>query len=135
MSDEKTQAYLAVFDALPDLLALARQQDRKGTTAYTIQDALREEYRSKGLPFKWSMPFRHLYTCFLCGEQGTEVLHEIEIPGSGPIPAQKAELYESTLHAVRAHGKPLPEDCRALLDVISGMGQSSLGAASPHPKS
>ncbi len=135
MSDENMQAYLAVFDALPDLLALAWQQDPQGVTVYAIQDALREEYRSRGLPFKWSMPFRHLYTCFLCGEQGTEVLHEIEVPGSGPIPAQKAELYESMLHAVRAHRKPLPEDCRALLSAISGIGQSSLGAASPHPKS
>ena len=119
MSDEKIQAYLAVFDALPDLLALAWQQDPTGVTVYAVQDALREEHRSKGLPFKWSMPFRDLYTCFLCGEQGTEVLHEIEIPGNETAPVQKAGLYESTLHAVRAHGKPLPEDCCALLDVIS----------------
>jgi hypothetical protein len=119
MSDAKTQAYLAIFDALPDLLALARQQDPQGVTVYAIQDALREEHRSRGLPFKWSMPFRHLYTCFLCGEQGTEVLHEIEIPSGGSIPGRKAELYESMLHAARAHGKPLPEDCCALLDVIS----------------
>jgi len=116
MSDERTQACLAVFDALPDLLALARQQDPTGVTVYAVQDALRDEYRSKRLPFKWAMPFRHLYTCSLCGEQGTEVLHEIDVPGNETATVQKAELYESTLHAARAHGKPLPEDCCALLD-------------------
>ena len=69
---------LALFDALPDLLSIARQ--RGADDVYDLQEKLRPEYRSRGEAIKWSMPLRHFRQCEVCGAKGAEIKYELENP-------------------------------------------------------
>lgn len=119
--DAETTALLARFDALPDLLALARQARKAPVeNLYALQDRLREEHRRRGAPFCWSMPYRHLYTCPVCRTQSTEVLHELENPAApaGEPALRKVQIMAGQVHTARAHGEPLPEDVRRFLQAL-----------------
>ena len=72
---------LSIFDGLPDLLKLAEERhDAFGDDVYPTQDALREEYRQKQTPFKWSMLYRSLFFCSQCKYCNTVVQHALENP-------------------------------------------------------
>jgi hypothetical protein len=92
---------LALFDALPDLLSIARQ--RGADDVYDLQEKLRREYRSRGEAIKWSMPLRHFRQCEICGAKGAEIKYELENPKAreGAVVVQ---LYESEVHCAREHG-------------------------------
>lgn len=94
---------------LPDLLALARQQAEFGY--YPIQERMRQQSRAAGKPFHYSMPMRHFYTCSLCGQRATDILHELEDPRR-----QAVHLFgEEMLHAVRLHDAPPDEETALFL--------------------
>jgi len=118
----KETELLEVFDALPDLLALAREiEARDGGYAYEIQNNLREEHRKKGIPFKWSMPYRHIDRCDQCDYYYTAIKHELENPR---IKNRSSHLYQVVIwdidiHKIREHGQPFPDDCRAFLTQVA----------------
>src|SRR5687768_17395896 len=105
-TDEK---YLRLFYSLPDLLTLAIEQNP--TDRYKVQDELREEYRGEGLPFRWSMPLRHLGHCRKCKEQFTEVIYHLENPSLGISAGTNA----SHIHAVEKHGVEMDAKIREFL--------------------
>ncbi len=109
---------LRIYDSLPDLLAQARKEaERTDGDLYRIQEQLCEEYRKRGEAFRRSMPYRHLYRCPRCGRQAGEIEHFLENPAvtDETSPEHAVSVRESTLHAVRRHGEPLPEDVRRFL--------------------
>ncbi|NPV57453.1 MAG: hypothetical protein HPY76_12380 [Anaerolineae bacterium] len=80
MSD---QDLLTRLDDLPDLLKMAWEtKETPADDVYVIQERLQEEYRQKGIPFHWSMPYRHLAICPICGTLGADISHELEDPRS-----------------------------------------------------
>jgi len=93
---------LALFDALPDLLSLARR--RSVDDVYDLQEKLRREYRSRGDAIKWSMPLRHFRQCEVCGAKGAEIKYELE-NSKAREGAAAVQLYESEVHRVREHGE------------------------------
>jgi len=112
------QALLDAYDSLPDLLAVAWQMHAAvRADVYRIQDELREEYRHRALPFRWSMPHRQPYQCELCGYSNTDIRHELENPaaGEGLSALHKVEVWELAVLQAREHGVSLPEDVRAFL--------------------
>ena len=101
-----TTDLLYIFDSLPDLLAIAREQATvPGVNLYDIQDTLREEYRRQGKPFKWSMPYRHLYQCPTCGNSSTAIQYELEnLHIKDELsPLHRIVLWEEEVHMIREH--------------------------------
>jgi hypothetical protein len=112
------QLLLNIFDHLPDLLQMAWERHNAfGDEVYETQDALREEYRLKKLPFKWSMLYRSLYFCHQCQYSNTVVKHELENPKikDKTSPLNRVELSAEKVHAIRAHGDSFPEEVGAFL--------------------
>ncbi len=101
--------FLVALGKIPHLLDLARQQD--DMLRYQAQKTLREQHRRLGQPFLYSMPMRHLYTCPLCGHQGTDILHELEDPSHGT----SLKFVELVLHQAQAHAVPPEEDLSTFL--------------------
>lgn len=112
---------LEIFDRLPDLLKMAwEQKEEPGDDVYKIQDALREEHRSAGIPFKWSLPYRSFYHCSQCSPQGTEIQYELENPvmkDGAPVLFQ-VELHESNIHEIREHSGDFLDACKAFLEHV-----------------
>jgi hypothetical protein len=109
---------LEVFDALPDLLAMAEEiKNQDGGYRYEIQDKLREEHRKKGIPFKWSMPYRHIDRCDQCDYNKTAIKHELENPKikDRASPLYQVVIWDIDIHKIREHGQPFPDDCRLFL--------------------
>jgi hypothetical protein len=116
---------LQVFDSLPDLLALARQiKERDGGYAYEIQDNLRKEHRKKKLPFKWSMPYRHIDRCDQCDYYNTAIKHELENPQikDHSSPLHQVQLWAMDIHKIREHQVLIPPD---LQDFLTHVAQKS----------
>ena len=113
--------YLRIFDALPDLIVLAKEQTPLFGNAYYTQIALREEYRRKRWPFKWSRPLRHLYHCPLCEQTAPEILYELEnpTPRNPHYQVRQIKVLESELHQVRVHNSQLKEEYSAFLANIT----------------
>jgi hypothetical protein len=109
--------YLQIFDTLPDLLTMAKEQASLAGDIYKMQALLREEYRRRGLPFKWSMPMRHTYHCSICNHIAPETLYEVENPH--PQVARYAprliKLLESEIHQLRFHDGYLKEEYSSFL--------------------
>jgi hypothetical protein len=115
---KSSQDLLAIYDALPDLLKMAwERKQAPGDNVYDIQDALREEHREKGIPFRWSMPYRCPYHCEKCGHADTAVDHELENPKvkDESSPLHRVKLSELEVHKVRKHGFSFPKACREFL--------------------
>ena len=113
---------LTIFDALPDLLVMAGERLRApGDDIYAIQDSLREEYRRQGKPFKWSMPFRHLYQCPTCGNSSTAIQYVLENPHIKDelSPLRRVVLWEEEVHAIRDHGGRLSKACEDFLRQVA----------------
>lgn len=100
-----------VYDALPDLLNLARSQKVDAADpafdVYACQDQLAQKHESRLAPYIWSMPYRHLVTCPICGWASTEIQRRVVKPQKASK-IQKMEIMESELHAIRQHGAPIP---------------------------
>ncbi len=115
---QQTRDLRAIYDALPDLLKMAWERKLSpGDNVYDIQDALREEHREKGIPFRWSMPYRCLYQCDKCGHTNTAIDHEPENPTvrDESSPLRLVKLSELEVHRVRKHGFNFPKACREFL--------------------
>jgi PP-loop superfamily ATP-utilizing enzyme len=103
------EEYLKLFYSLPDLLKLAIEQN--SSDRYKVQDELREQYRSEGVSFRWSMPVRHFGHCNQCKEQFTEVIYQLENPNRGISAGTNA----SHIHAVERHGTKLDTKIKKFL--------------------
>lgn len=103
---------LELFDALPDLRLLAREQEPH--RLYVRQDELREEFRRQEKAFRWSMPLRHLRTCGLCREKFTQALYQLENPKNNT----RADCDSMQLHLSRQHNEPLNADVRRFLEEV-----------------
>jgi hypothetical protein len=115
---KSSQDLLAVYDALPDLRKMAwERKQAPGDNVYEIQDALREEYREKGILFHWSMPYRCPYRCDKCEHMSTAIDHELENPSvkDESSPLHRVKLSELEVHRVREHGFSFPKACREFL--------------------
>jgi hypothetical protein len=107
MKNNTGQELLATYDALPCLLDIAtKQAEISGGYVYDIQDDLREEYRAAGKPFRWSMPFRSIFSCRYCGHGETQVKHILENPLMKDVDPTlfTVELSEEDIHEIREHG-------------------------------
>ncbi|MFP2907047.1 hypothetical protein ACLESD_18770 [Pyxidicoccus sp. 3LFB2] len=116
--DPRDPERLAVFDRLPDLLALAieEQQRTEGADRYVILERLVEEHRERGEPYVKGMPYRHLDRCSECGQTQGAVQYEVADPREGP---RVVQVSSRQLHAAREHGAGLPGDFAALLDDLA----------------
>ena len=104
---------LSIFDRIPDLLAMAREEVGPRGDVYRRQDALRKRFQKERKPYRWSMPMRHFLHCPICGMEMTDVKHEL---GDGTT---KVELNSGTVHEVREHGVPFPPTVEAFLLAIA----------------
>lgn len=88
--------YIQIFDSLPDLLKLTMERCLDKQRLYAFQDELREQCRTEGLAFKWSMPLR----CYGVCRKFTQVIHELENPTLNIAVSTSS----SHIHAIREHG-------------------------------
>jgi hypothetical protein len=111
---------LCTFDDLPDLLTFARQQTPAAGDVYKLQNMLRDEYRRQGLPFKWTMPLRHLYQCDACHHTAPEILYALEnpMPRDPRYPMRILKILESEIHQIREHGLLLKDEYRSFLNNV-----------------
>jgi len=123
MSSTGEPELLLVFEHIPDLLGLAREQPDSPEGIYTKQDALREKYRLLKQPLRWSMPYRHLDTCPECNYQATAVQIIIEQSVDDGSPPLQAVVWEIDLHKIRFHGASFTPECRHLLECIKNREQ------------
>jgi hypothetical protein len=105
---------LRVFDSLADLHTLAREERKDENNLYIVQDALREEFRAKGIPFRWSMPLRRLWYCHTCGKKFGEVLYELE----NPTLKHLARTNFSRVHDIREHGSQMGAQLKVFLSEV-----------------
>ncbi len=120
MRNRRTATYLRIFDALPDLLKMARQESSLPAELYRLQKSLREAYHRHRLPFKWSTPLRHSYHCSKCGLNQPEVLYELENPTplDSKYPLRLLKILESEIHQVRVHDEEFKEEYVAFFENI-----------------
>lgn len=104
---------IQIFDLLPDLLKMAIEED--ANDRYRIQDKLREEYKSKSLAFRWSMPLRHFSRCSKCKQRFTEVIYTLENPELKTLVNTRL----SHIHAVKEHGAEMDAKLHAFLMEIA----------------
>jgi len=102
--------FLARLDQVPHLFELARARD--DLRRYQVQEALRRQCRREGRAFLYSMPMRRLYTCPVCGKQGTDILHVLEDPRRNC----KTTFFEGTLHKAQAHDTPPEKELSSFLE-------------------
>ena len=112
LSPQNKPNYLEIFDALPDLLQLAREQCPENL--YPFQDELREQYRADGIAFRWSMPMRHYGICRKCDQKFTHILYQLENPQQDT----SAATTSTHLHAVREHGDELDGQVKLFLESL-----------------
>jgi len=87
---------------------------------YEKQDELVAYCRSSGKPFLYKMPVRCLFDCGTCGIRTAEAHLHFEVPSR--LSEELTSLHDphspsgyfydikfSTLHAILAHGKPMPK--------------------------
>ena len=118
MKIKTDQELLAIYDALPSLLDIATERAKVlGGYLYDIQDDLRGEYRLAGQPFRWSMPFRSVFSCMHCGHGKTQVKHVLENPRMKEKDPTlcTVELSEEDIHKIREHGVAFSAECRRFL--------------------
>lgn len=110
---------LVKYDRLPDLLKLAWERKEKAGDplfdVYQAQDQLAKEHEMQGKPYLWSMPYRHLYHCGMCGASSTEFERRVVNPAYRQGERLSAEIMESELHAIRCHNAPIPKLLKAVL--------------------
>jgi len=113
---------LAVFEALPSLLDMAKgQAESTGGFAYKIQDELRDQFIDQDKPFRWSMPYRSLFDCPQCGLMTTQIQHRLVNPPMKEIdPVFHAmDIHEEELHYIREHGAAFSPECRKFLEQVA----------------
>jgi hypothetical protein len=123
----KATKLLRVFDDLPDLLAMANEiTEKEGGYSYAIQDELRDQYRQKGTPFKWSMPYRHLDRCRHCNYMNTSIQHQLENPQIKDTSShlRLAVTTDIQIHEMREHQEPMPPELRDFLTQIARQAET-----------
>jgi hypothetical protein len=113
---------LTIYDALPSLLDIATvRAESTGGYVYGIQDDLREDYRSAGKAFRWSMPYRSVFVCQYCQHVDTQVQHELENPPMKKVDPglYQVRLLEEDIHEIREHGVNFSIDCRNFLEGVA----------------
>ena len=116
--------FLAIYDQLPDLLAIAWERQKQTSDPkydiYTEQDALARESELDNKSCIWSMPYRNLYTCNICGSASTEIEHHLVNPMIMIKPSAKQSIIilESELHEIRSQNKVFPESLKLFLKAI-----------------
>jgi len=128
------QRWLDAYDSLPGLLNMAWQMlEATHFDLFRLQEELRAEYRRKGLPFHWSMPYRRPYFCDICGYSNTDLQHELENPAAseGAPALRKVEVWELAVHKAREHGMAFPAEVQAFLAQLAALGAEPDGPASP----
>lgn len=118
--EEEDALCLRHFDSLPDLLALVRKgilyrMMGRRVSPYRRQDKLREQYRRRGLAFRWSMSLRHYGPCPHCDERFTEIAYHLENPAGRQEGTRNLGLRKSHIHAVRVHGRRFTDVQRTFL--------------------
>ena len=107
-----TEDFLKLFDALPNLHQMAREQHPENL--YRFQDELREKYRADGVAFLWSMPCRHYGLCRECDQKFTHIIYQMENPRQDT----SAATTSTHLHSVRKHGVELDGKVKSFLESL-----------------
>lgn len=105
-----TQALLARYDRLPDLLSLARAGGARDLHA--VQVRLAREHDSLNKPYRLSMPYRRPPQPCRSGEHQVP---SIKYTLVNPARNERVELWAAELHEAQTHGAPLPAAVAALL--------------------
>ena len=100
---------LDIFDRIPDLLAMAREEVGASGDVYRQQNVLRSTFQEQQRPYRWSMPMRHFLECPVCGKEMTDVRHEL---GDG---TNTVKLDSGSVHEAREHDIPFPPAVEAFL--------------------
>lgn len=122
MTPKTDQELLSIYDSLPSLLNIATAKARVSSDyVYDIQDNLRDEYRAAGMPLRWSMPYRSVFSCMQCGQVDTQIKHVLENPliKDKDSTFSTAELFEEDIHEIREHGVAFSTECRRFLAHVS----------------
>jgi len=114
---------LSIYDQLPDLLAIIWERQKQTSDpkydVYTKQDALARESELVNKSCIWSMPYRHIYTCNICGSTSTEIKNRLVNPMIMIDTAkQSIIILECELHEIRSQNKVFPESLKFFLNAI-----------------
>lgn len=107
---------LARFEALPDLLLLARQKSQNGGDAYAIQEQLLIASRSARHSCRTAMPYRHMFHCQLCGYSAPEIEYRAHL-FTAANHEYCFEIRDSDVHAIRNHRAEFPGEFATALSL------------------
>lgn len=110
----RTSDLLARFDALPDLLRLAKHEAENGGDTYAMQVQLLTAWRRAHQNCRTAMPYRHMFRCAVCGHTAPEIGYKIHI-FTARKRERRLEIKESDVHAIREHGAEFPDELAAAL--------------------
>ena len=118
MLNEDSRELLKKITSLPDLLAMSKAES--GEDFYRFQDVLRGKYAQSNLPYKWTMPLRHLYTCSTKDHTFGEVLYKLSSPtmSATESASYEIEIREGEIHEVMEHGAELDDGYKEFLSRI-----------------
>ena len=111
---------LAIFDLLPDILAMAADEERDSTDNLTeICDRLVEAYRIERAPFKWATSTGTTVVCSRCRAREAALRWDLENPSVlQDSPLRSARLDSDLIHDVRQHGAGFPPQVAAFLERV-----------------
>lgn len=120
MSEQDNISLLKKFDSLPDLLSIsiAKVKNKKNMDRYKVQNKLRKEYTKKGVPFKYSMPYRHMRICSTGEHNIGAIKHELINPKNEGQQFYKAEIWSYEIHNIREHKGVFTKKQREFLDAL-----------------
>lgn len=107
--------WLARYDQLPDLYALARASGAKDVHAE--QERLAREHDAQKKPYRLSMPYRNPGQPCKSGEHHVAMIRYTLV---NPARNERAELWEAELHEAKVHGAALPE---AVVKFLERLGE------------
>ena len=116
MLNQDSRDLLKKITSLPDLLAMSKAESSEDF--YNLQNVLREKYAQSNLPYKWTMPLRHLYTCSTKDHTFGEVLYKLSSPTMRASASYEREIRESEIHEIMEHGAELDDRCKEFLKRI-----------------
>jgi len=110
-----TEQLLERFRALPDLLAVARENSAKDI--YAEQERLAGDYNARKKAHRLSMPYRNpSRPC----RNGAHKVATIKYTLVNPALGEKAEVWEADLHEALEHGAALPTGAAEFLERLGG---------------
>lgn len=108
------------LELVPDLLVLARL-DGGEAGVFDRQEALTQDHRRAGRPFRTSIPYRHLDACATGEHRFAAVEYTFVIP---TVPACELTLAERDLHELRVHGL---EPAQEILEFVARLPTLTAG--------